>query len=222
MVPIKNKAGTVDTFTDDDFKYYENNCRPGGCGVNDRHCFFGISYGSDEGFIDDKESLKDVAFRDHKKVTELLGPHGHDMIAITLGHLFEQNDTFIATIVDLPQSRQNFSIETQNWSGNQGCPFWKEVTSDEKKADEKLHISECGGCGGGDFTIKNLKTGEILQISSLMNHLILYHHFYEGNTSYRADPERMSRILEVDPKLFENAKWEVIARDEKGILNVKK
>jgi hypothetical protein len=219
--PPRNKAGTVDNFTDEEFASYEPNCRPGGNGVNEKHCFLGLSFGSDAGFIDDKEALKDVALRDHHKVVELLGPHGHDMIALKLTQCFgsEENDKFISTIVSLPPCRENFSVQTQSWCGNQGCPFWKEImfkSVDDKP--EEATVSPCGGVGGCDHTITNLKTGESMTISALMSHLIFYHHFYEGNTSYRTDPEKLIRLLEIDPKMFDGAKWDVIARDEKGVF----
>ena len=217
MRAARNKAGTVDTFTDEDFALYEPNLRPGGGGVDERHCFLGLSFGSDAGFIDAKESLKAVATRDHQKVVELLGPHGHEMIALKLCQILSgANDYFISTIVSLPPCRENFSVKIQSWCGSQGCPFWKETAALDEP--EKTKLLDCGGAGGCDETITNLKTGESLTISSLMSHLIFYHHFYEGNTEYRADPEKLIRFLDIDPKLFDGAKWEALARDAKGVF----
>ena len=113
-----------------------------------------------------------------------------------------------------------FSIETQSWCGSQGCPFWKEVETEGGWGEPavKKCLQECGGQGGSDITITNKKTGESMVISSLMNHLIFYHHFYEGNTKYRADPDALIRLLEIDPTSFDGAKWEVLARNEKGVF----
>jgi hypothetical protein len=217
----KNIVGTVENFTEQEFTDYEIKCRPGGGGVNDRHSFLGISYGSDEGFIDANESLKDVALRDHQRVVELLGPHGHEMIALRMSQtLSDSNDEYIATIVpELPNIRGHIVVEKIEYLGNQGCPFWKEIMF--KKYDDKneeASLSECGGAGGVDFIVTNKKNNETIKFSALMPHMIFYHHFYEGNVPNRVDPEKLIKLFEIEPKLFANAKWDVIARDEKGVF----
>ncbi len=64
-----------------------------------------------------------------------------------------------------------------------------------------LGIQECpfGNCGAGssDYVIKNLKQKIQIKFPSLMPHLIRDHHFFEGNTSYRLDPEKAIEVLEL-------------------------
>lgn len=218
----KNIVGTVESFTEEEYSNYESNCRPGGNGVNEHHAFLGMTLGSSNGFIDHNESLKQVAIRDHKTVVDLLGPHGHDMIALRLSQSMSSsndgNDAYIASIVpDLPHIRDHLELTTQSFCGSQGCPFWKEVLHRHSDtAEEKLSVSVCGGTGSSDYTITNKNNGLTMQISSLMPHLIYYHHFYEGNVSNRVDPVLLIQLLEIDPTQFKNAKWAL--RDDKGVF----
>jgi hypothetical protein len=50
-----------------------------------------------------------------------------------------------------------------------------------------------------DFTVTNVKTGQQIFFSELHIHLIRRHHFFEGHTKYRLDPEQCAKVLELKP-----------------------
>lgn len=50
-----------------------------------------------------------------------------------------------------------------------------------------------------DFTVTNEKTGQQIFFSQLHIHLIRRHHFFEGHTKYRLDPELCAQVLQLKP-----------------------
>jgi hypothetical protein len=58
----------------------------------------------------------------------------------------------------------------------------------------------CDATTSSDFMIVNRRTGDTVTAPELMPHLIRTHHFFGGPASpYRADPERLARVLEMSP-----------------------
>lgn len=87
-------------------------------------------------------------------------------------------------------------------NGFQQCPFHKN--------EENCHI------GRQDFTIQNVRTKESIKISSLVFDLIGSHAFFEEGP-YRVDPEKLCRVLELNPKKYETViekTWEWCSADE--------
>jgi len=69
-----------------------------------------------------------------------------------------------------------FRVHGMGWCGSQTCPFNNLSDKDIKS-------------GSYDFTVENIKTNDIIKFSSLIAHLIRDHHFCEGDTPQRLDPE---------------------------------
>jgi hypothetical protein len=209
-----NKAGFVESFTDEEYELYEPQCRPDHDRVKNRkNAFLGFDFYSDTGFISDQDSLKDVAQRDAKFVTEKLGEHGHQIIAIKLKmvvmkisfqNLQEKNSGGLLEELEQkvgPWNEEDFKVEQIEYCGNQGCPFFKKVmVKDEETGKETEEFAKCGhpgSSGGVDYTITNLKNGKVLKSSPLNNHLIFHHHFYEGDVPYRVDPALAIEVLDI-------------------------
>jgi len=68
------------------------------------------------------------------------------------------------------------------YMGYQECPF---------DCDGREALSD------RDYTITNTETGESIFFSELHIHLIREHHFFEGHTEYRLDPEQCARVLNI-------------------------
>ncbi len=215
MSNTNNKVGVVEKFTKDEFALYEPNCRPGGNGVNKRYPYLGVSHGSDAGFIHERETLEHVAKTDDARVRDLLGEHGHEMIALKLLHVLGDKE-FDDDMVVFNTTKGAFTVDKKTWAGNQGCPFWKEVPSGDD-GKEMTHVY-CRGRGGVDYTITNTKLGLSKRVSALLPHLIFFHHFYEGDTEYRVSPEEFVELLEIKASEFSGTDWSIIERNEKGFI----
>lgn len=74
------------------------------------------------------------------------------------------------------------------WCGSQTCPFNNLSDKDIKS-------------GSYDFTVENIKTNDIIKFSSLIAHLIRDHHFCEGDTPQRLDPEYGIKVFELKPNV---------------------
>lgn len=77
------------------------------------------------------------------------------------------------------ERKDEFDLKTQSWRGMQECPFDKGF-----KPFSSL-----------DFTITNKKTDKSFSGPGLIAHLLTDHDFFEGNTSYRVDPEEAIEVL---------------------------
>lgn len=80
-------------------------------------------------------------------------------------------------------------IELLSSQGFQECPFHKKEVLCHK--------------GAFEHTIQNLKTEESIKVSQLVIALIGSHAFFEGNTAYRVDPEKLCRVLEINSRKYE-------------------
>lgn len=56
-------------------------------------------------------------------------------------------------------------------------------------------------CGRGQrtYAIIDQETGEHVKFEEILIHLVMDHHLFEGNTSFRLDPERVIRVLDLKP-----------------------
>ena len=219
-----NRIGVLEKFTKEEFSLYEPNCRPGGRpDANHNNCpLFGASEGSDEGFIDSKESLREVAERDDAQVRKILGDHGHEMIAFKLKHVgkipqFDEPKGAPKWFTDFDIPKGTFTVSSIEYMGYQGCPFWKEGIINEDGQSKEI-IFPCHARSDGDHTITNNMLGKTIQASQLLPHLILYHHFYEGNVAYRIPPEELIEVLEIRASEFDGFDWDLIKRDPYGVF----
>lgn len=83
--------------------------------------------------------------------------------------------------------RGQFLVDIVSWGGSQECPF---------KVDKHYHGYRYGA---DDVLVVNLRTKESLTFSSLLPHMIAKHGFFEGQGLYRVDPERLIRVLNIQP-----------------------
>ncbi len=75
----------------------------------------------------------------------------------------------------------NFTFPRVRCLGSQSCPWG------------------CGAVGSGTYAVRNTRTGELLEFEQLHPHLIEAHHFFEGETPYGLDLEKVLRVLELVP-----------------------
>ena len=118
-----------------------------------------------------------VRFPSIAQATKFIYQYGNDT---TLQDIAEEqgfSDPLVSILDDV------ILIHQDSWGGSQLCPF-------------------CHVCGepddpsaGQEFALKNLATGEKMYVSDLIPHLIEAHHFFEGRTPYRFDPDRFYRII---------------------------
>ena len=74
--------------------------------------------------------------------------------------------------------------------GHQECPFFYATESTKRG----VRAYTCGK-GQSNFIVENMRTHERIFFPELMSHLVRDHHFFEGDTPYRLDPERAVRVL---------------------------
>lgn len=117
------------------------------------------------GFLAEGEDLNEVINRDRTVCEQ------HSLTPKDIGQKIE--DILNGRIED------EFKLKTQSWRGMQECPFEKDF-----KPFSNL-----------DFVITNKKTGKSLSGPGLIVHLLKDHDFFEGNTSYRVDPEKAIEVL---------------------------
>jgi hypothetical protein len=154
------------------------------------------------GFLGEDEKLEDVLKEDDSTVKNL--GLTHEKIADCLKYLVrkhmqivydykskaydpkfkekdycDENDPrHIGTEID-----GKYIVWSTGWMGSQECPW-------DNSRD----------CGSMDFQVQNKKTGEEISFPGLMMHLIKEHNFYEGKgTSYRLDPAKAVKVLEITP-----------------------
>ena len=81
-----------------------------------------------------------------------------------------------------------------SWMGSQQCPFFYET----RPSEDGFGIYSCGS-GSHDFTVKNERKGTKIRFPQLMAHLVRDHQFFEGDSSYRLNPEDAVKVLELKP-----------------------
>lgn len=132
---------------------------------------------SQVGFLNNGEKLSDIIRQDRQTL---------EKINIS----YEQIVSKLKIFVDLYNNNSSgeyqtdkFIVSGKTYKGYQECPFW----------NTKYRSSH----GSQDITVYNKTLGEGITFPSLIVHLIEHHHFFEGNTEYRVDPEKLVRVLEI-------------------------
>lgn len=187
-IPIEFKFLTINEIKDEDmllveeiqkvaprdliaFERIEKVMYPGGC--------------STEGFLAKGEKLYDVFQKDDETLKRL--GITYDQIADKLEEIAENVTLTTVHLGDL-------IINCACFFGHQECPFG--CTEELKEIGKDIHDPVLTKTmSSTDFTITHQNTGETLFFSGLHAHLIRDHHFFEGNTKYRLDPERAIQIL---------------------------
>jgi hypothetical protein len=144
---------------------------------------------SQSGFLGSGESLFSVIKKDRARLMQL-GVSGVEL-ADGLERLLSlaQQSSSRSVTVD-----RNFQVKLCVYPGFQICPW-------SPDPDHML----CNADGGArfasiDWTIHNLRTGQTLNGSGLLSHLIRAHDFFEGEAApYRIDPDTLTRLLELGP-----------------------
>lgn len=120
---------------------------------------------SSEGFLAPGEKLNDVIERD-QAVCERLGTTPRKV-----GEAIEA--------ILKGEGKDKFDVVIKSWRGMQPCPFDKGLAP----------------FSSVDFTITNKHTGKSFGGPGLIAHLLKEHSFFEGDTSYRVDPEKAIEVL---------------------------
>ena len=157
------------------------------------------------GFLGQNESLKEVIETDNKTL-EKLGIT-YKQVADRLDSLMGQAIRFEKVSEEsggncYKKIREGILIDgflrviPEQFRGSQECPFFNETVP--SKDGEGTYYYTCGS-GRYDFIVKNEKQGTAIKFPELMSHLVRAHHFFEGNTRYRLNPEETVKVLELEP-----------------------
>jgi len=173
----------------------EDRCRPGSWSAG--------------GFLSHKDKLLEVVERDSETLARL--GITHDQVADRLESICGQAwriESVLYSRGEHPEHHKNltrpwiyverkFGVRDTAWMGLQTCPF-------------KTRTEECGNTSRAsvDVHLKNRDLGnERIDFPGLIIHLIRDHHFFEGNTHYRLDPEEAVRVLELEPGVDYSPDW---------------
>lgn len=177
----------------------EKRMRPG------RYSYEGF-LGGEQGFFRRKEKLRDVIERDAQLLEKYGITHKQvgDKLESLIGQAFRQWNLAERAGQDYYAARENrgalidgfLRVTAIGWMGSQFCPWF---------GDE--HGTYCGE-GSHDFTVYNLKQKSKIEFPQLMAHLVRDHHFFEGNTPYRLNPEDAIKLLELKPSMDYTPKTE--------------
>jgi hypothetical protein len=155
------------------------------------------------GFLGETEDLREVIEADNQ--TLIKAGVTHEQIADKLTTLIEKlryhrhsrslhhgggYSTSDPLVID------GIQLTSIHWMGYQHCPI---CHSRGVKMTRDL-MSDC------DYTM--LSADQELRFSELIPHLIADHHFFEGYTSYRADPSALIEILQIKPGIDYSPRWE--------------
>ena len=141
---------------------------------------------SEDGFLNKREKLLKVCQRDQKTLDKL--GITYDDIANALDHIEKiVNESHYNPLHESGIIHGHLEIRVTGYFGHQECPF--------EELEEYEHLKQ--GKGSYDFNVINTFTNETLFFSALHSHLIRYHHFFEGHTAYRLDPEQCVKVLEI-------------------------
>ena len=162
--------------------------KPGGC--------------SQAGFNRADEDLLDVcqidsSFLKNKGVTHEQIADRLEAILIKANFLLQQAYSRHTT---LSSAKSYTAIVEDKWSvpaylstcGEQECPFSQDLNNSDT------------WCGRGKSSIQiiNLSSGKSLNnITELHVHLIRDHHYFQGHSEYRLDPELAIEVLEIQPEV---------------------
>jgi hypothetical protein len=154
-----------------------------------------------KGFLGQTEGLREVVERDDATLKK----HGitHEQIADRLESLVEQAKQNEGD--DLIEGK--YKVKSLHYRGVQTCPFYD--IGDCGSDNRDIFITKCNtkkpsGIKGMIQRVINpalRETEEIdrIEFPGLIMHLIRDHHFFEGDTPYRLNPEDAIRVLEIKP-----------------------
>lgn len=83
------------------------------------------------------------------------------------------------------------------WHGSQFCPFPCPPSLGDYKHSESSWTQHCPEGSSREYLVYNLAQKDYVIFSGLHSHLIKDHHFFEGHTSFRVDPERLIKVLNI-------------------------
>jgi len=141
------------------------------------------------GFLSKGEKLYDVFQKDDETLKRL--NMTYDKIADKLDEIVK----FSRTSPEKIRTLGNLEIKRICYLGYKGCPFGCSEELIKLGDDYKDLLDKTRSAVDYEVTNTNLK--ESIFFSELHCHLIRDHHFFEGNTKYRLDPEKCIRILEI-------------------------
>ena len=185
VLPSGSGVHTLFNMSEEEIPVIESRLRPGGY--------------SSEGFLAESESFREVCIKDLTTLSKL--GITCDQISYSLRGLVRKADQIVQKqqighcIEELMFSpipnkiplgnKFEMSGVTTATNGSQECPF-HEIANNPRT-------------GNREFSVKNLKTNESISFSALVIDLIGKHAFFEGNTEYRVDPEKLCRVLDLKP-----------------------
>lgn len=179
----------VDDLSADEIRAIEERMRAGGV--------------SHSGFLEANERLVDVISKDSATLKKLGVTHQQvaDRIESIFGRALRRRSLEFRyrnylrkpdigpAIID-----NKFEVVIQGYLGIQVCPF-------------KEPLKTCG-TSNHDVEIYNADLDEDIEFPGLIIHLIREHHFFEGDTYYRLEPEKAVRVLEIKPRVDYSPIWE--------------
>jgi hypothetical protein len=149
---------------------------------------------SDFGFLGFTERLLDRLRTDDA----WLHRHGitHEQIADRLEAVIGDAERALKESHETTVVVDRFAVEFSGSFGFQECPF--SLTSPSIAWPEFRQPEWCG-FDGNNFTIHDPATKRSVFVPKLAIHLIRDHHFFEGNTPFRVDPEAIVTLLQIEP-----------------------
>ncbi|MFT4309981.1 MAG: hypothetical protein ACMXYL_05865 [Candidatus Woesearchaeota archaeon] len=185
------KQSLIDDLSSEQIAIIEQRMRPYQCSLN--------------GFLNRTESLREVIEAD----AEVLRRHGithkqvGDRLESLVGQASRQWDLAQIAGGRYGEAQRKgtlvedyFRVAGKTFSGIQPCPYFDESHPAAVRFNRTLHT--CGS-GSRDYIIINEKRGTAIQFPELMSHLVRDHHFFEGSTPYRLNPEDAVNVLELKP-----------------------
>lgn len=198
------KQAYIDDLSVNQIIEIERRCKPG--------------FTSNFGFLSAEQDLRSVIEADSKTLQRL--GITHEQIADKLESLILQakreDDIFDRTANHYSDHNKAFergyNVNSNRFvvacfysMGSQECPFF--IQKNERE------ILTCGR-GSTDYKVTNTGTGESIYFPGLMIHLVRDHHFFEGDATYRLDPNQAVKVLDLrsgvdyTPKFSEEVVWQ--------------
>src|SRR3989344_376553 len=156
---------------------------------------------SHTGFLNQNQSLQEVIEADAKVLEHQGITHKQvgDRLDSLMGQGFRQWDLASRAGEDYFKARGKGALVDDflrvfavGWMGSQQCPWFYET----EPTEYGHRLYNCGS-GSHDFTVKNERQGTEIRFPQLMVHLVRDHYFFEGDTSYRLNPEDAVKELEL-------------------------
>jgi hypothetical protein len=178
---VRRIPAKIEDMSREHFKTLEKRLKPGEASASG---FLGNGEFLDSIVHADRATLQKLGIT-HKQIADKL--HGLFVKAFTawkreLEKTGNEDSYYQAREKGVLLEKGRFHVSARGWKSPQFCPW------------------EDGAGGRHDFVIKNTRTGETLQLSELIPHLVKEHHFFEGKaTHYRLDPKHAVKVLELKP-----------------------